>query len=154
MNDSTPVGQAIDEMARTHVPLGTKITYEHNPPTSGCHYPPPDAPVTAGAYDKAIPPEYWVHNLEHGYVVVLYNCPSGCHDDFDKLQSWYGGLPADPGGVVKYAKVLILPYSDMKPKFAMVSWGWYDSMDGLDIDEVQRFYDDHNNHSLEGPGAG
>ena len=82
VNSLPPVGIAIDEMPHTHVLPPAPVTYDHNPPTSGCHYNLGygTAPITAGAYDQVIQPEYWVHNLEHGYVVVLYNCPAGCPD--------------------------------------------------------------------------
>src|SRR5207244_1136406 len=119
------VGEAIDEMPHAHVAPPAKVNYMHNPPTSGCHYSVSggssglSAPVEPGVYDQAIPPEYWVHNLEHGYVVVLYNCPSGCASEFDSLHSWYKALPADPrldsactqqfGLSAPYAKVLLLP---------------------------------------------
>jgi hypothetical protein len=157
VNSRPPVGQAVDEMPATHLTPPATAKYLHDPPTSGCHYSlAGQAPVPAGAYDKPIGPEYWVHNLEHGYIVVLYNCPEppGCSDDFNKLHDWFKSLPADPGGAVGYAKVLILPWSTMKPKFAVVAWDWYDDLGStLKLDEVQRFYDNHVNQSTEGAAA-
>jgi len=156
VNSQPPVGQAIDEMPSAHVEPPTIVKYRHDPPTSGCHYSSDQAPIKPGAYNQAIPPENWVHNLEHGYIAVLYNCPSppGCRDDFKKLYDWSKSLPPDPGGRVQYAKILILPWPTMKPRFAAVSWDWYDDLGGtLNMDEVQRFYDNHVNQSTEGPAA-
>ena len=154
-----PVGQAIPEMPHNHVAPPTTVTYMHDPPTSGCHYSIPSgggqsAPVTPGGYDQAVDPEYWVHNLEHGYIAVLYNCPSGCATEFNQLHSWYKSLAPDPqlqsscpsayGLSAPYAKVIVVPDTTMSVKFAVVSWDWYDGMSkGLDINEVQRFYDNH-----------
>jgi len=38
VNSLPPAGQAIDEMPHTHVNPPTVVAYNHNPPTSGCHY--------------------------------------------------------------------------------------------------------------------
>src|SRR5258708_4037672 len=116
------VGQMIPQMPHTHVAPPAKVTYEHNPPTSGCHYSlgaPNPAPIPAGVYTQHIDPEYWVHNLEHGYIVVLYNCPQGCAADLTTLRPWASKLPVDPGlaaaaqaqpgGTAPYTKILVLP---------------------------------------------
>lgn len=151
VNSLPAVGQAVDEMPHVHVVPPARVTYIHNPPTSGCHYNLgyPDAPIQTGVYDKEVAPEYWVHNLEHGYVVVLYNCPSGCSTEFQQLRTWYHSLPADPGGAVPYPKVLILPWPTMDVPFAAVSWDWYDPIPVFNIDEVQRFYANHVGRGAE-----
>ena len=154
--NTAPVGQAIDEMPHTHVAEGTKITYMHNPPTSGCHYSlPQTAPIAPGVYPPTALPkltaEYWMHNLEHGYVVVSYNCPSGCDADLQTLNVWYHSLPADPGGGVPYAKFIAVPYPAQKDKFDVESWDWFDSLGStLNLNEVKRFYDNHINQAPEG----
>ena len=153
-NSLPAVGERVPEMSTSHVAVGTVVRYNHNPPTSGCHYSTsvrPGAPVRAGLYSTVIPREYWVHNLEHGYIVVLYNCPTGCAADLEALNVWYGALPADRDGT-PYAKVLVLPYTEMAPHIAMVSFNWYDHIDGpLDVGAVQKFY---LNHVGNGPEHG
>lgn len=54
-----------------HVDIGTVIQYSSNPPSSGPHY-----PIWAGwqEYLTPVPRPFWVHSLEHGAVVLLYNC--------------------------------------------------------------------------------
>ena len=155
---ATVIGQAIDEMPHIHVAPGTQVQYNHDPPTSGCHYIiQGQAPSQPGAYTQEVPAEYWVHNLEHGYIVVLYNCPSppGCDSDFQKLVAWRKTLPPDPAaqGQIPYAKVVVLPWHTMKTKFAAVSWDYYISWDTLDISQVQGFYDAHVGHSPESLAA-
>jgi len=60
-----------------HVDAGTTILYPSCPPASGKHYNGANiGPIRAGFYglnDNAVPPG-WVHNLEHGYTVLLYRC--------------------------------------------------------------------------------
>jgi hypothetical protein len=149
VNGMPPIGQAINEMPHTHVSPPTRVTYNHNPPTSGCHYNLgyPTAPIASGAYDKVIQPEYWVHNLEHGYVVALYNCPQGCTAQFQQLRNWYSSLPNASG--LAYPRVLILPWPTMRVPFAMVSWDWYDPMNTFSLNEVKRFYANHIGQGAE-----
>ena len=157
VNGDKIIGQAIDEMPHIHIAPPAQVQYDHDPPTSGCHYNiQGQAPVAPGVYDKEIPAEYWVHNLEHGYVVVLYNCPSGCDSDLQKLVAWHKGLPPDPAanGAIPYAKVLVLPWHTMPKKFAAVSWDYYSGWDTLDISQVQAFYDNHVGHAPEGAMTG
>ncbi len=155
--NSAPVGQPIDEMPHFHVAPGTKITYLHNPPTSGCHYSlggATPAPLKPGIYvtsASTLTPEYWVHNLEHGYVVVTYNCPSGCTSDLQTLQSWFLTLSPDAGGAVPYAKLIAVPYTAQKEKFDVESWDWFDPLGAtLNLNEVKKFYANHTNQAPEG----
>lgn len=153
VNSLPPVGQAVNEMPHTHVNEGTQVTYEHNPPTSGCHYNLGygNAPIQTGVYDTAVPDAYWVHNLEHGYIVVLYNCPNKCDTEFNQLRTWYHSLAPTSG--FPYAKALVLPYTSMDVPFAVESWDWYDPMPVFSLDEVQRFYNNHQGNGAERSGA-
>lgn len=46
-----------------------KVTYETNPPASGNHS---ATPLDWGIYDSEQRTESWVHNLEHGHIVIAY----------------------------------------------------------------------------------
>ena len=154
--NAAPVGHPIDEMPHLHVAEGTVVTYNHNPPTSGCHYNLGygKAPIASGVYlpsNTTLTPEYWVHNLEHGYVVVSYNCPTGCDSDFQALNAWYHTLPPDPGGAVSYPKFIAVPDTAQKEKWDVESWDWFDPVGStLNLNEVKKFYDNHVNQSPEG----
>jgi Protein of unknown function (DUF3105) len=161
--NSAPVGHAIDEMPHVHVAQGTVITYNHNPPTSGCHYTlgVGIAPISPGIYPPSqqnlanLTPEYWVHNLEHGYIVVSYNCPTGCDSELQTLNTWFHTLPADPGGAVPYAKFIAVPDAAQKEKWDVESWDWFDPMGStLSLNEVKSFYANHINQAPEGAASG
>ena len=53
--------------------MGTKVDYNSNPPTSGPHY---EIWTQAGVYDAPKDDRNLVHSLEHGYVIISYNCDS------------------------------------------------------------------------------
>ena len=78
-----------------HVPVGTPVTYNSNPPSSGPHY-----PVWAAfkEYDAPVDRGYYVHNLEHGAVVFLYKCEDadGCPDVVQALRDAAATVPSDP----------------------------------------------------------
>jgi hypothetical protein len=173
-DDANIVGQKIPQMPHTHVDPGTKVTYEHNPPTSGCHYNLDKAgknqfaPIKPGVYTQSVDPEYWVHNLEHGYIVVLYDCgsqgPTGCSADFATIRTWAAQLPVDPGLLQgaqaaaaaqqafpnPYTKILVVPWSNFGHKFGVVSWDYYLPLDSPDTAQMQKFYDNHVGHGPEG----
>lgn len=56
---------------REHVSIGTEVVYNSNPPTSGKHY---ADWIRSGVYDAPQDDRYLVHSLEHGYVIMSYNC--------------------------------------------------------------------------------
>lgn len=66
-------GARMDDQGREHVSLEAVAAYQYNsnPPTSGPHLP---TWVKAGVYDRPQSEGEFIHALEHGYVVVSYNC--------------------------------------------------------------------------------
>jgi hypothetical protein len=68
-------GRLMPDRGQQHVQQGTPIPYEDSPPTSGPHW-----PIVAkwGVYSEEVAAEVFVHNLEHGGVVILYRCPTPC----------------------------------------------------------------------------
>jgi hypothetical protein len=66
-----------------HMPVGTDIMWSTNPPVTGPHFP------IWGAWDREyaeLARGHWVHNLEHGGIVLLHNCPGGCPDVVEQLR--------------------------------------------------------------------
>src|SRR3989344_2433462 len=58
-------------IGRDHIPENSlRPSYNSNPPTSGPHY---AEPAFLGLYDKELPDERVVHNLEHGEIWVSYH---------------------------------------------------------------------------------
>jgi hypothetical protein len=124
-----------------HVPLDSPITYKSHPPIGGRHYP-VWYPNYGLAADPPVAPGYWVHNLEHGAVVVLYTC-STCADLIQSLDEMYADLSADPRTPRGVVRVLITPYADMDHPLAVVSWGHKLELDQFDRSQIQAFYAAH-----------
>jgi hypothetical protein len=126
-------GRKMPGRGQTHVQQGARIPYEEYPPTSGSHW-----PVWAkwGVYTEPIPEEVFVHNLEHGGIVLLYNCPTPCPDVVRQLGETVAALPKSKHG---HVKVVITPNSRIKTRFALLAWTRLDEFDRFDRQRVVRF---------------
>ena len=138
------VGQVVPDEGRQHVQAGTQVTYQHQPPTSGSHYSQAGIAPVAWQTIGTLQPEVWVHNLEHGGVVVLYNCPSGCDDLQKQLTTYVNNIvPAEP----QYGeyKVIMSPYSEGMGthKVALLAWDRIEFLDGYDQANITTFYESH-----------
>lgn len=133
-------GGACNVVTRAH-PLGAPThvaqplpasDYSSSPPSSGSH-----CAVWGryGAYTDAspLPACNFVHNLEHGAVVVLYNCPDGCDDVVTALEEAIDAAGPDPDCAQSGGKrVVLTPYADMKAEVAASAWGFTFTADCLD----------------------
>jgi hypothetical protein len=132
-------GPGVDSPAfegATHVPDGTHVSYEANPPASGNHWPQWAEPW--GPYPQGLPRERWMHNLEHGGVVLLYNCPAGCDDVIAELTALRNGTTPDRFGL---QRILIVPDSEMPARVAAVAWRWRWQGDSVDTTTMRCFID-------------
>jgi len=115
------------------------IDYPDPPPAGGNHNP---CWAIWGIHTDFVPAERWVHNLEHGGIVFLYNCPDGCGTDATALSQ----ITTFVG---RHEQALITPYAGMKQKFAVVSWGHRLVSDCIDAEAAAAFYAVHVNRAPE-----
>jgi hypothetical protein len=126
--------------AGVHVAACSEITYSTNPPSSGEHYP---SWADFGVYDFPLPRGYWVHNLEHGAVVVTYNCPAGCDDDVERASAWLAQLTPDAACSTGPARVLLVPDPLLDVPWAASAWGFTLRADCFDVEAFSTFVSDH-----------
>jgi hypothetical protein len=143
------LGQPQPDMGRSHLNPGTFQTYTYCPPASGFHVNAQGlGPIQARYYgpDDATEPQGWVHNLEHGGLVVLYNCAGGCPDDatLQKLSDFVNPstFPASP--VCKIPAGITGPivarFDDMKTRFAALLWDRVLLLDTFDSAQILTFF--------------
>ncbi len=109
------------------------IEYDTTPPVGGPHDP---CWADWGVYDTELDPRHWIHNLEHGGIVYLYDCPEGCAEDVATLEAIEAAAPA--------GTVIVTPYTGLEGGgFAAISWGWRQLTGCADQAALQQFYDDH-----------
>jgi len=136
---SNPVEGTVDFaiVGRDHIASGTAGSgYDSNPPSSGPHWP---AAANNGVYDKELPDEQLIHNLEHGHVWISYK-PDTADDVKNKLKeivekdSW---------------KVVLEPREQNDSQIALVSWGRVLKMDQPDFGKIEEFIKTYRNRGPE-----
>jgi len=132
---TTPVtpGQRVPIQGQQHIAPGqTHPAYNSDPPTSGWHF---DTPLPAGFYEEPAPDEQVIHNLEHGHVVISYDC--------SKLADCAGTQAQIRQLVERYRnwKVTAVPRQNADTAIALTAWGWIDKLDGFDEARITAFID-------------
>jgi hypothetical protein len=69
----TGVEEVVPDEGAKHVTTAD-IPYQHIPPASGPHF---DTPAPYEFNTAEVPEGNWVHSLEHGAIVLLYQCDTG-----------------------------------------------------------------------------
>ena len=143
------VGQAVPDEGRNHVDPSTTPTYNFYPPASGPHYSVSgSAPVpwqTIATSSSPLLEGQYIHNLEHGGIAILYDCPSGpdCTTLRNQLENYVKNqAPREP--TFNEVKIVMSPYSrGMQKKVALVAWDYIQFLDGYDQNAITRFYENH-----------
>ena len=135
---NSPPGKTFPDLGNIHIKrLGDPhAPYNSEPPTSGPHMP---GIAPWGAYDKPIPREYQVHNLEDGGVVIQYHCPKGCPDLVKKLEGVFLKYKARADKEKKYMHLILAPYPVMDARIALTAWTRLDTFNDFDEARIDRF---------------
>jgi len=141
-------------MFSAHFPIGTSKNYHTNPPTSGSHYP---RWAAYKEYDTPVDRRYYVHNLEHGAIVFLYNCDLVGADECASikvgLRKAREGMAEDPSCTDKgegvRVRALITPDPKLDVPVAVAAWGWTYRAECLHIPSVSDFAKEHYSHGDE-----
>lgn len=136
---ATAQGRQMPDEGQMHIPNNTSAVYQAPyPPTSGQHW------GTTWAewqmYDDPIPPEVFVHNLEHGGIVLLYRCERPCAEIVAELRDLYRSFPKAKHGKVK---MVVAPDPKIRTPIAILAWTWLDELRELDHGRLLRFYRAH-----------
>ena len=134
---------SIPEPDFNHIDVCTPLTYATNPPSGGNHWP---YWAAFKKYPEAIPREMYVHDLEHGAIVLTYRCSDACPDVVAALASVFDGM-ADPlclsipGGPP--ARVVLTPDPDLVTPIAASAWGNTYTATCIDVPSLQAFANAH-----------
>ena len=117
---------------RNHISANQQPSnWNSNPPTSGDHL---GNPLPPGIYGNDQDPRALVHNMEHGYVVILYKgIPS---DQVEQLTRFVDARDS--------SKLVLAPYSGLPGNgVALAAWQNLESMQRVNLDVVQAFVIDY-----------
>jgi hypothetical protein len=141
--------QAIEGVSHTNGPC-EHVSYLTNPPSSGTHY---GIWTEFKTYDTPVPEGFWVHSLEHGAVVISYNCPEGCAAEVARAQAMIDSLPVDPlcypTGGTSLRRLVMTPDPHLTTRFAASAWGFTLRASCFDPTRFRAFVDSHYAHTVE-----
>jgi hypothetical protein len=142
--EGAPTEYAVPDEGAFHIEFPETATYEHYPPSSGLHY---GRILEWGLYDEEVPPEFWVHNLEHGGIVVLYNCSDDCAEVEVALEELLATAP--PEEVFNEVKIVVSPNSQIESPVVALAWGYQLDLQSPDLEVLLDFYARHVNQGPE-----
>jgi hypothetical protein len=87
-----------------------------SPPTAGVHC---TGTVPCRTHTTPQSACEWLHNLEHGHAVFLYDCPDGCPDVVAKLTAAAARAPRGSNGV---RRALVAPATGLPARTAALLW--------------------------------
>ena len=141
-------GRDIPIQGRTHIAVGQPHDpYNSEPPSSGPHY---DTPAQAGFYDRAPADEYLIHSMEHGYVIIWYNCDQYKDGTCDQLKAKVKDAMGAAGvsTVTGTLKLIGVPRAGQKTEIALSAWGHIDIPEGFSkqgiLDFIRGYRDGSN----------
>jgi hypothetical protein len=112
-------GPAAQALAHAHVTR--PVTYSVTPPVGGQHN---AIWMNCGVYDKPVPSERAVHNMEHGAVWITYQ-PSLPQSQVDQLRAFAAKqtvMPSTEGAPSRYMD--LTPYPGLTSPIVISSWGF------------------------------
>ncbi|HEX7666773.1 MAG TPA: DUF3105 domain-containing protein [Polyangiaceae bacterium] len=154
-----------------HVGIGTEVDYDSNPPSSGPHY-----PIWAAYQSYVVPVDrrYYVHDLEHGAIVLVYNCavgdagagvtddaavyddaggPGPCPEVAAQLQAIIDAFPndpkCDPSAFQPRVRFVLTPDPLLDVPVAAAAWGWTYKASCVDTATLSQFAKDHYDQGTE-----
>lgn len=128
--------------SKNHVGACESVTYGTNPPSGGDH----DSTWAAyKTYERPVRREHYVHNLEHGAVVLAHACDGECAGVVAALQEIVDQTTPDPlciqaGGTV-HARLLVTPDPKLATPIAAAAWGATYTATCLDPPSLRAFVD-------------
>jgi hypothetical protein len=128
-------GSASGALPHNHVT--GPVQYSVTPPVGGHHN---ATWLNCGVYDKPVPNEHAVHNLEHGAVWITYQ-PSLPQSEVSQLRTFFGSqtLLTPTGGSVGSRYIDLTPYPGLPAPIVVSSWGFQLRLTSATDPRLQQF---------------
>src|SRR6266536_1058136 len=131
-------GVTTSSEAMSHEHVTGPVRYSVTPPVGGQHN---AVWMTCGVYDKPVPTERAVHNLEHGAVWITYQ-PSLPSSEVSRLRAFFGRQSVlSPGGSGGSRYIDLTPYPGLPAPIVVSSWGFQLRLSSPADPRLQQFVD-------------
>jgi hypothetical protein len=129
-------GPAAQALAHQHVP--GPVSYSVTPPVGGQHN---ATWMNCGIYDKPVPNERAVHNLEHGAIWITYrpSLPPSAVSQLRAFAEKQAMVPSTEGAASRYMD--LTPYPGLPSPIVISSWGFQLKVSSPADPRLQQFVD-------------
>ncbi len=135
-----------------HIARGqAHAAYNSDPPSSGPHYSDSGAPADWGVYVTEVPEEVFIHNEEHGGIVITYQPNLLPSDQLKKLQALV--VPPYSNKSFMPKKALVTPRAKDTHAIELASWTYTLNLDKFDEATLVKFYMQHAGNAPEPQGG-
>ncbi len=134
-SQSAPLATHTTATSADHIPIVAELKITTHPPSSGNHRP---GWAKWGEYSY-LPPQRWLHNLEHGGVALLYH-PCAGKAVAEALYQLAKSIPDDDSGAFRF---VLTPYPGLPSAVAAVTWEWTWLNSEVDTAGLQAFITAH-----------
>lgn len=146
------LGEDIPIAGADHIEVDTVATdWNSNPPTSGQHY---GQWAPAGFYDDEIPDGYLVHDMEHGYIIIYYNCADvdmDCEEFKTAIEAAMATAGNDPN--TNTVKIIAVPRPSMENPITYASWGHLYKAEAFVSTELVTYVQTYRSNAAYAPEA-
>jgi hypothetical protein len=123
------VGRLEESRGQGHIAEDVLIEYDLSPPAADDHR---GRWANWGEY-RSLPPQRWLHNLEHGGIALLYH-PCAPAEVVDELRELARARGED-------FRWILTPYEGLQSAVAVVAWEWRYFAECVRPDEINQFFD-------------
>ncbi len=144
-------GKSFADQGRKHIPQKEweKFKYNSNPPTSGSH---DEVWTKPGIYSSPQGDGHLVHSLEHGYIVIWYDCDLKSETAGDTSSKDCQDLKKqlkDIANENRIWKLVVVPRNNMDSKIVLTAWTRLEKLDTPDKQKIKEFIDAFRNNGPE-----
>ncbi len=138
--DAAAQVQTFPNQGRDHLTPGQTVQqilngqyYNSDPPTSGPHLP---TWSDWGVFTQPVQNELQVHNLEHGGIVIQYDCSQGCAQAVNNLSAYARRYSAQ-----QFTGILLAPRSNLPEgsRIAVTAWTHRLLLKSFDRTKIEQF---------------
>jgi len=147
------LGYVQPDQGNSHVGRGDKVTYTYCAPASGSHNNISGAgPIAARVYGPgdSVVPQGWIHNLEHGGLVILYQGTSegATSEGQAKMRAFYEAFPP-----AQNCGPVIAKFDQMSSPFQAILWGRVLPLQTFDEARITAFWEQWGGRTNPEKGA-
>jgi hypothetical protein len=140
----------LDDEGSAHVSQNTEVPYGSNPPASGDHF---QIWAAYGRTYASLERGFWLHNAEHGAIVLLHRCdPATCPDVISGLEDAVRAFPADAACEAPVRQRALVVFDPLLPEgveVAAIAWTRSYTATCVDPAAIALFHRDFYNRGLE-----